>query len=82
MATAIQLTNRKGVSALRKLRLSHGLSLREVAESVEPHMAHSHLSGIETGQLPMTREIAHRLASFYEISVDDVWNLAPKRSWN
>lgn len=56
------------LTLLRQHRLSLGLSLRDVAESLEPRTAMSYLHQIETGQSRIGPVMAERLARFYGVT--------------
>ena len=78
MKTAQQLSRNKHQTSLRRMRLSHGLKLADVAEQTGIDIPR--LSMLETGVQNPSDEAARALAKFYGTTVDALFPRKVRRA--
>ena len=70
MKTAKQLVREQRFTRLKRLRVSHGIGLAQVAQQIE--VDQSHLSLLESGLRQPSIAVAKRLARFYAVSIEEL----------
>lgn len=55
---------------IRKLRIDHSLTLKEVADQIE--VSSAYLSGVETGRKPLTMELVNKVIQVMRLSRDEI----------
>ena len=62
---------------LASVRLSRGLTLRQVEESIKQEFSNGYLSQLETGKiLKPSPNVLHRLSGVYDVDYDNLMRLA------